>query len=229
MYIISNNSFKFKEILNKFNLFFSENVLNKFLSSKLKIQSDMLYNSLCLKGININSINIMDRKFYTCTYGNIEVLNINLKKQYIYYNENMSKCGKLKYRYFLNNKNIKENINVCLDYENIRKDSQNIVIINLSNISELRSIDVKLLNKDNLYIFNLFDANLMLCLCDVLFLIEARYERNIVKLVDNLLNFGKEILVLPGDVWNKNCYFSNFLIREGAGVILNINDLNMYL
>ena len=53
MYIISNNSFKFKEILNKFNLVFSENVLNKFLSSKLKIQSDLLYNSLCLKGINI--------------------------------------------------------------------------------------------------------------------------------------------------------------------------------
>ena len=69
----------------------------------------------------------------------------------------------------------------------------------------------------------------MLCLCDVLFLIEARYERDIVNLVDNLLNLGKEILVLPGDVWNKNCYFSNFLIREGAGVILNINDLNIYL
>ena len=176
-----------------------------------------------------NSINIMGRKLYTCTYGNIKVLNINLKKQYIYYNENMSKCGKFKYRYFLNNKNMKKNINVCLDYENIRKDYHNIVIIKLSNISELRSIDVKLLNKDNLYIFNLFDTNLMLCLCDVLFLIEARYERNIVNLVDNLLNLGKEILVLPGDVWSKNCYFSNFLIREGAGVILNINDLNMYL
>lgn len=229
MYVISNNSFKFKEILNRFNLFFSENILNKFLSSKLKIQSDMLYNGLCLKGIEVNKLNIADRDIYTLSYGNIELLKNNLKKQYIYYNENMSKYGKIKYDYFLNNKDMKENINICLGYKNIKKDASNIVIINISNISEIRSIEVRMLNKDNLYIFNLFDTNLILSLCDILVLIEARYEEKIVNLVDNLLSFGKEILVLPGDVWNKNCYFSNFLIREGAGIILNINDLNMYL
>lgn len=229
MYVISNNSFKFKEILNRFNLFFSENILNKFLSSKLKIQSDMLYNGLCLKGIEVNKLNIADRDIYTLSYGNIELLKNNLKKQYIYYNENMSKYGKIKYDYFLNNKDMKENINICLGCKNIKKDASNIVIINISNISEIRSIEVTMLNKDNLYIFNLFDTNLILSLCDILVLIEARYEEKIVNLVDNLLNVGKEVLVLPGDVWNKNCYFSNFLIREGAGIILNINDLNMYL
>lgn len=229
MYVISNNSFKFKEFLNQYNLVFSENILNKFLSPKLKIQSNRLYNSLCLKGIEIGKLNIMDRHIYTCTYGNKEILKNNLKKQYIYYNENMSKYGKIKYDYFLNNKDMKENINICLGYKNIKKDASNIVIINISNISEIRSIEVSMLNKDNLYIFNLFDTNLILSLCDILVLIEARYEEKIVNLVDNLLSFGKEILVLPGDVWNKNCYFSNFLIREGAGIILNINDLNMYL
>lgn len=229
MYVISNNSFKFKEILNRFNLFFSENILNKFLSSKLKIQSDMLYKGLCLKGIEVNKLNIADRDIYTLSYGNIELLKNNLKKQYIYYNENMSKYGKIKYDYFLNNKDMKENINICLGYKNIKKNAPNIVIFNISNISEIRSIEVSMLNKDNLYIFNLFDTNLILSLCDILVLIEARYEEKIVNLVDNLLNFGKEVLVLPGDVWNKNCYFSNFLIREGAGIILNINDLNMYL
>ena len=141
----------------------------------------------------------------------------------------ISDNGKLKYEYLLNHKNIKENINVCIGTEYLKKSLKNIVLLNICNISELRSIDTRLLNKENLYVFNFYEINHMLSISDNLLIIEAKHETNIVNLVDLFLELGKEILVLPGDIWNKNCYFSNFLIKEGANVILNVNDINLYL
>ena len=229
MYAISNNCFKFKEILLKNNLFFSDNILKKLLNSKLKFESVKLYTNLVQKGIHINRIKIIDRYIYTCTYGNIKILDSNLKKQYIYYTKNISEYGKLKYEYFLNNKSIKENINVCVGNEKLNKRVRNIIILNIDNISELRSIDIKKFDKHNLYLFNFYDINYILTIADNLLIIEAKYEANVVKLVDYFLELGKEILILPGDVWDKNCYFSNFLIKEGANVVLNINDINLYL
>ena len=229
MYVISNNSFKFKEILIQNNLFFSDNILNNLLNSKLKKESQKLYTSLISKQIYINRIKIADRYIYTCIYGNIKLLESNLKKQYIYYTKNISEYGKLKYEYFLNNKSIKENINVCVGNEKLNKRVRNIIILNIDNISELRSIDIKKFDKHNLYLFNFYDINYILTIADNLLIIEAKYEANVVKLVDYFLELGKEILVFPGDIWNKNCYFSNFLIKEGANVVLNINDINLYL
>lgn len=229
MYVISNNSLRFKEILNQNNLFFSNDILNKLLNSKLKLESKKLYTNLIQKEININKIKIADKYIYTCTYGNINILESKLKKQYIHFCKNMSKYGKLKYEYFLNHKNIKENINVCIGCKNLSKNSWNIVIQNICNVSQLRSIDTKCFDKKNLYIFNFYNVYSILLITDNLLLIEAKYEKDIVNLVDIFLNFGKEILVLPGDIWNKNCYFSNFLIKEGANVILNIEDLNNFL
>lgn len=229
MYVISNHSFKFKEILIQNNLFFSNDILKKLLNSKLKFESKKLYINLVQKGIHINRIKIIDRYIYTCTYGNIKILDSNLKKQYIYYTDTMSNKGKKKYEYICNNKNIKNYINVCIGTEKINRIFKNIVLISIYNISELRSIDTEKFDKENLYIFNFYDINHMLTIADNLVIIEAKYETDIVKLVDVFLEIGKEILILPGDVWDKNCYFSNFLIKEGAGVVLNINDINLYL
>ena len=69
----------------------------------------------------------------------------------------------------------------------------------------------------------------MLTIADVILIPEAKYTSYSNTLVSNFLDFGKDILVIPGDIWNKNSFFSNFLIREGANVILNINDLNIFL
>ena len=53
MYEISNNSLKFKQILIKNKMFFSNEVINKLVSSKLKIQSEKLLNIIH----NMNSKN----------------------------------------------------------------------------------------------------------------------------------------------------------------------------
>ena len=53
MYEISNNSLKFKQILIKNKMFFSNEVINKLVSSKLKIQSEKLLNIIHNMNIKI--------------------------------------------------------------------------------------------------------------------------------------------------------------------------------
>lgn len=229
MYEISNNSLKFKQILIKNKMFFSNEVINKLVSSKLKIQSEKLLNIIHNMNIKIQKVKINDKYLYTFVYGNTNLLNCTRKKLYIFCDNNTSKYGIEKCKYFLNCKNVKGNINVCIGSKNIKKNSCNISIVNIENVSELRTIEIERLDINNLYIFSLYNIICMLTIADVILIPEAKYTSYSNTLVSNFLDFGKDILVIPGDIWNKNCFFSNFLIREGANVILNINDLNIFL
>lgn len=229
MYEISNNSLKFKQILIKNKMFFSNEVINKLVSSKLKIQSEKLLNIIHNMNIKIQKVKINDKYLYTFVYGNTNLLNCTRKKLYIFCDNNTSKYGIEKCKYFLNRKNVKENINVCIGSKNIKKNSCNISIVNIENVSELRKIEIERLDINNLYIFSLYNIICMLTIADVILIPEAKYTSYSNTLVSNFLDFGKDILVIPGDIWDKNCSFSNFLIREGANVILNINDLNIFL
>lgn len=229
MYEISNNSLKFKQILIKNKMFFSNEVINKLVSSKLKIQSEKLLNIIHNMNIKIQKVKINDKYLYTFVYGNTNLLKCTRKKLYIFCDNNTSKYGIEKCKYFLNCKNVKENINVCIGSKNIKKNSCNISIVNIENVSELRTIEIERLDINNLYIFSLYNIICMLTIADVILIPEAKYTSYSNTLVSNFLDFGKDILVIPGDIWDKNCFFSNFLIREGANVILNINDLNIFL
>ena len=64
---------------------------------------------------------------------------------------------------------------------------------------------------------------------DILVIVEARYEEKIIKLVDEMAKSAKEVLVVPSTVFNKNSYFSNYLIKQGADVLLNKWDLKFVL
>ena len=179
--------------------------------------------------IKIQKVKINDKYLYTFVYGNIKLLSSNRKKLYIFCDKNTSRYGTDKCKYFLNCKNIKENINVCIGSKNIKNNSCNISIVNIKNVSELRAVEIEKMDINNLYIFNLYNIMYMLTIADIILIPEAKYSSYSNMLVNNFLDFGKDILVIPGDIWNKNCFFSNFLIREGANVILNINDLNIFL
>ena len=71
--------------------------------------------------------------------------------------------------------------------------------------------------------------NYMLNVIDLMVIVEARYEEKIVNLVNCFLEKGKDIYVVPSNVFRKNSYFSNFLIKQGADVILNKQDLKYIL
>ena len=229
MYVISKDKDKFREILIQNKIFFSENVLEKLINSNLKIGSQQLYSNLISKGIDIKLIKLGLKYEYVIYYGNISLLFSKTKKIY-FYNKGISEYGKKKLKFIENNPNIKEylKINKIKDMESYININE-IVIYEISNISELRSIDTSKLNKNSVYLFTLKFNDYLSWICDVLLLVEAKYSKECVFMVDSMLESGKDILVLPGDVWNKNCYFSNYLIKEGANVILGIDDLNYYL
>src|SRR5574344_966158 len=226
MYLKSKDVTLFKSILYQNKIFFSNVILEKLLDSNLKIQSRKLYLSLQNKGILVEKVKVVEKYFFTCVYGNLDLLYSNKKKGYFYYSTDISQYGIEKYNYFsCNNLNY---INVCTSIERINKQKNNIVIININNISQIRSFELDV-PKDNLYIFSVNNEFRYLYISDFMLLVEAKYEKNIVYLTDNMLSNGKDILVIPGDVWDRNCFFSNFLISNGAGVILHIKDLEYFI
>lgn len=210
-------------------MFFSNDILSNLLSSSFKIQIRKLYYNIIQKGFSIKKIKINGDFYYNCVYGNLNILEKSYKKMYIYENKSFSQYGKVKYNYITHNKKIKKYINVCINIDNINKDNLNIVYVNILSFSYIRSIQEESLDKNSLYIFSMQKSYELLVLADFLLLVESKYNKDISELVDYFLEKGKEILVLPGDVWDKNCYFSNFLIKEGANVITSINDINLYL
>lgn len=231
MYVISNSKDKFKEILIKNKLFFSKEELEKLLNSKLKVGSQLLYSNIVSKGIDIKLVKIGFKYELVIYYGKISLLKSKIKKVYCY-NTNISEYGKKKLDFLENNKKIKEHINIKIkNSEEIEcyTNSNEIVIYQISNLSELRSINTSKLSKENAYFFTLNYNQFLSSICDILIFVEAKYTKESAYLVDSILELGKDILVLPGDVWNKNCYFSNYLIKEGANVVLGIDDLNYYL
>lgn len=231
MYVISNNKDKFKEILIKNKLFFSKDVLEKLFNSKLKIGSKLLYSNLISKGIDIKLVKLGFKYEFVIYYGNISLLKSNLKKVH-FYNIDISEYGNKKLNFFVNNKKIKEHLEVNIKSSREKEffaNNNQIVIYEILNFSELRSIDISTLNHNSIYFFTLNINELLPFICDILIFVEAKYVDNCVNMVDNMLENGKDILVIPGDVWNKSCFFSNYLIKEGAGIILGIDDLNYYL
>ena len=226
MYFYSNDYIKFKRILNENNLFFSSDILNKLCNSKLKIQINLLYENLKEKGFY--PLKVSDEEIYYVCFGRKEILKSDLKKFHIYDDNNLSWYGNKKVKYFLN-VNVSKYINISLGGSNVKENTENIIIYSISSLNEIRSIDVNSLDDINLYIFSNDPLKILSLISDVILLVEAKYDSKIAGIVDEMISYGKEVLVAPGDVWNKNCYFSNYLIKEGASVILSKTDLNMYL
>ena len=57
---------------------------------------------------------------------------------------------------------------------------------------------------------------------------ESSYNKEIYLISSLLLEQGKDIHVVPGNIYTNSSYFSNFLLKEGANIILNKYDLEKY-
>ena len=70
---------------------------------------------------------------------------------------------------------------------------------------------------------------IILGIVDYLFLIEAQYNEETKNIVNFFVESGKDILVVPGNIFNRNHYFTNYLIQEGATVIINKLDFDKFI
>lgn len=179
---------------------------------------------------NLKIITIKDKEFpailktdencpFCIVVSNKFTYDLNNKFVYIYYSKYFSKIAEeiLKYNY----KIIKENnTNVISEYENI----DSIKIDYLENYLNNVNIDNSSIKINNhIYFVNKnSNINTLINLCII---IEARYEKYIVDKVDYFAEKSIPILVFPNSILNKNSYFSNYLIKQGADIILGKNDL----
>ncbi len=229
LYNTSNNKYLFRSILVQNNIKLSNKIFSSLTSLDVKEKAKEIYNNLLNQNINFINIfsndypyelkSVINAPILICYFGNINLLR--KKKVYIYKSSDINEnkyskiCSKL---FSLNNV-------ICINKE---KDTGTITFL-----------DVDLFNKDFLFSSNFSPCNLYIlspinssCKCellasltDYLLILNASYNKIIYRLTYNMLDFGKEILVVPGDIQDKNCYFSNYLLKEGASVVLNEEDI----
>lgn len=136
--------------------------------------------------------------------------NLNNKFVYLYYAPYFSKSAKyiLKYNY---NVLTELNYNIICECEEVSSIKIGYLENNLNSNNDMI-----------LFISNKTDINKLI---DVCILVEARYENLIVNKVNYFVDNFKPVLVFPNSILNKNAYFSNYLIKQGADIILGKSDL----
>ena len=230
LYKESKDKEKFKKIICSENILIKNSIYKKIISDELKEKSEKIYFNL--KSQNIKFISI-DSIYYPKDLKNIgnppvllfyfgDLLFNNSKKIIYIYNDSLSKFGAKVYKYFsyhINNNMLKIGISEDVD---IKVVNENIFDFNYENKNINDRIIIPYNNINVIY-------NIIFSLSDYLLLIEAKYNKETKNIIESFIDLGKELLVVPGNIFNKNNYFSNYLIQEGATVLLNKNDLIKYL
>lgn len=225
LYNVSKDNIKFEEVLKSNNFNLEENLKSKILDNNLKIKSNKIYNNLKSKNIKVIPIN---SKFYPqklknifspplCLFVSGDLNLLKNKKIYLYEENNITKYAKkinnlvyehiLKSNYLILNKNFNV-LGIDLLKENYFKSSEKIdIYYNSSKYSDFIDIEIK--------------SGIL----DLLVIAEANYNKYISIFVDCFLELGKEICVFPNEIFNKNAYFSNYLIKNGADILTNIYQI----
>ena len=224
-----------KEYFTLENLFYKESIevnIDKeivFLleSDNIKNKAKNIYNKL--KSQNKNIITILDKEYPKVLLDKISnipfciicdrKINFNNKNIYIYFKDYFSKYGLKVLNYFIK---IFSNNN-CNVFSKYKEKCLKIKYISISNIDEYNF-------KENCYIYiSKLYMEIFLKILDCLVIIEAKYEEEAIKLVDTLLQNNKDIYVVPSNIFNKNSYFSNYLIKQGADILLNKQDIKFII
>ncbi len=207
----------------------SSKVLSYLTDRSIKVKTFKLYKKI--KKNNLNIITIKD-KSYPNSLNNIDIapfciittnnVKLNRKNVLLYYDNNFTNFSKKLTDYF-SKIILSQNCNVISKFS-----SQKLPIIKLYNIKKLeKNIEIN----ENCIIFpNNIDVNeYIIYISDILIIIEASYNEDIVILTNSMLDIGKDIYVVPQTIFRRSSYFSNFLIKQGADIILNRGDLMFIL
>lgn len=226
LYNYSKNKNKFEEYLNSNNFILNENLKSKLLNKDLKIRANKIYNYLNSRNIKIIPITSKHyiknlRNIFSpplCIYVKGDILN--KKKIYVYENENISEYARkiinLLYTKILNKHNYL-----------ILNDNLNIKSINLLNdLPKLKdSKEINIYYNTSKGENDIKKLEVVSGIIDLLVIPEADYNKEISILVDTILELGKEICIFPNEIFNKNAYFSNYLIKNGADILTNVYQI----
>jgi|GEM_PF-1494658 len=229
IYINSKDKDNFLKKLRSNSIYICYSIFSNLVNSKLKFKSIEIFQNLYKK--NIKSINIHS-KYYPqqliSTFNPPLVLfasgNMSLlknKKVYVYSSKEISITGNVVYYEFYEylSKNDISIVSDCVtEYSNI---------IYLPYIKEIDREDILVISdkiEENSYV----NYEYITGISDCLFVTQSSYNIKSALIVDLILEQGKDILVIPGSIYNKDTYFSNYLIKDGAICITSKVDLLQY-
>lgn len=239
-YEVTKRQSELKHTLNAHAIFLSDTLLESLGSTMLKEQVRQRY--LKLKEENIIVISYFSphypKTLKSCYYtpfcllvkGDLKILHN--KKYFIYYDTTFSKYGEkmyhLLYEYIyqqggtlmtLENSNTQANIRdgtmIFTTETALKKQvSQAGLAISVPNV--VQEID---------------RFRCLGMLADIVIIPEGNYEarEKIGELVESALEANHDVFVIPGNIYRKSSYFSNYLIKQGANILLNRHDLDTYL
>lgn len=226
LYISSKDQKTFYHVIKKSQMLLSKNLFDSFTSEKIKEKADKIYSYFMKSCIQIISI---DSKYYPKSLyashfvpfalfyqGDIQVLEQFCKKKKIFLlQKDLSSFAKKVKQYFkpaLKDKFLwigqEEDVDILL----VQKDIFSLEHYECTSPSFIIP-----------YEWNL--SKILLDLVDYFFMIESEYNKEVKEMVEYFIEQGKEILVVPGNIFYKQHYFSNYLIQEGATVLLNRKDI----
>ncbi len=184
--------------------------------------------------------------------GNVNLLSQNNIKNHLYYSKEFSFYGNKMYKLMLNHIKNTKLINsfyeesIDLIFNEKYNNGKNIVAFkndileitkynNLNLINDLKDVNLE----NNLFVFfcynNYINKNIneifleyFTGIIDCILIPESSYNKEIYLISSLLLEQGKDIHVIPGNIYTNSSYFSNFLLKEGANIILNKYDLEKY-
>ena len=203
-------------------------ILKDFRDNNIKKKVKFMYKTLVNKNIDLITLNDYDKHIFKYSYFKIEIpfciivpknINLSSKNVFIYYADYFSKSAIYTLKFFT--KVIEQNqANTISSYES--NNVINIKIVSFMDIEKMDKINIILSSEKYILFF-------LLVFTDICIIIEAKYEKIISKIVDLFIESGKDIYVVPSGIFNKNSYFSNYLIKQGADIILSANDLKLIL
>lgn len=227
IYKISNNKILFQNIICSNKTFIPKKVFLNLVSYELKENAELIYMNLINQNIKIipissnnyprNLLNINNPPLVIFSYGDIL---LNEKKSIYVYNKNFSDFGKKVYKYF--------NYYITGKLLKLGKEDECDIMISKESIFNENYINVSTKNRIIIPYDNI-KFKIILGIVDYLFLIEAQYNEETKNIVNFFVESGKEILVVPGNIFNRNHYFTNYLIQEGATVIINKLDFDKFI
>lgn len=230
IYALSQDKDKFLRLLRLNHIHISYRIFSNLVDSDLKVKSKELFQNLKkqnIKIINIFSIyypkeliNTFNPPLTIFAYGDLSIL-LN-KKVYVYTSNNFSTDGIKVHNEFCDcmfKNNIAILTDILTEYTNIlylpylkKIDRENLIVIS-DKLEDTSYINYEYITGSS----------------DCLLIPEANYTIKIAMIVDLMLEQGKYILVIPSSIYNKEAYFSNYLLKDGAVCITSKVDLLNFL
>lgn len=230
IYEVSKNKDAFLKFLRNKGISISYKIYSNLVDSNLKVKSIELFRNLKkqnIKVINVCSkyypkelLNVLSPPLTLFAYGDISVLLS--KRIYVYNSIHVTINGTKVYNEFcecMKNNNISIITDLLTEYTNI------IYLPYIKKIDRDKLIVISDRLEENAYINYEYITGISNCL----FIPEAGYNMKVAILVDTILEQGKDILVVPSSIYNKEAYFSNYLLKDGAICITSKSDLLNFL